>query len=65
MAKLPSSAKIIIELQPQKSSKAWELKIDGKYHWIPFSCINAYNPVTMEISIGTWILKQKGIKFKV
>lgn len=61
-----NSAKLTLELQPEKKTKAWNIKIvDQGYYWVPFSCIKGYNPVTLEITIETWILKQKSIKFKV
>lgn len=60
-------AKLVLEYDPRKESRAWLIKITGeeKEHWMPYSCITAYLPATKEISIKVWILKQKNIKFKL
>lgn len=60
-------ARLKLEYGPLKKERAWLVKLttEQKEHWIPYTCITAYTPATKEISIQTWILKQKNIKFKV
>lgn len=61
-----NSAKIVLTEQPTRKEKAWEIKVkDQGTYWVPFTCIKDYKPATLEILIETWMLKQKGIKFKV
>lgn len=59
-------AKLILTDIPTQKPLAWKIKI--KDHpvevWIPYSCIKAYLPATKEITIQTWILREKGIKYK-
>lgn len=60
------SAKLILTVKPTKTVKAWliDIKDQGQF-WIPFTFIAGFNPVSMQIEIDTWILDQKGIKYKV
>lgn len=58
-------AKFILTELPTKQPLAWKIDIpDQGAFWLPYSTITAWNPATKEITIRTWILKQKGIKYK-
>lgn len=60
------TARIKLQTDPYKMAKAWNIDLgdQGKF-WIPYTCIFSYNPITKTAEIETWILQQKGIKFKV
>lgn len=61
-----SVAKLKLVSQVTKTDKAWLINIEDQgEHWIPFVFIKEYKPWIHEIKIDTYILEQKGIKFKV
>lgn len=61
-----SAAKFKLITDPIKTSKAWLCNIEGVgSNWIPFTFIKAWSPATKEIKIDTFILRQKGIKYKL
>jgi hypothetical protein len=67
---MANTAKLVLACDPLKKERAWFCNIndqpEGKNcHWIPYSSIKDWNPATKEIKIEIWMLKQKGIKFKV
>lgn len=50
---------------PTKKPEAWKIDIENQgAFWIPYSCITAYDPNTKMITVKSWILKEKGIKYK-
>jgi hypothetical protein len=58
-------AKLTLIEIPTQQPKAWYINIkDQGKHWVPYSCIKSYLPATKEITIQTWILREKGIKYK-
>lgn len=62
------TAKITLIDKPEKSesgkARLFQVKGQGDY-WIPETCFFGYNPATKQAEIETWILQQKGIKYKV
>lgn len=61
-----STAKLILTGQPVKTAKAWQINIKEQgFFWIPFTFIQEYKPWLKEIMIDTFILDEKGIKYKV
>lgn len=59
-------AKLKLTELPTQKPLAWKLAIKDHHEqvWIPYSCIKGWIPATNEITIQTWILRQKGIKYK-
>lgn len=61
-------AKITLTEKPEKSpsglARLFKVKDQGEF-WIPETCFFGYNPVTKQAEIETWILHQKGIKYKL
>lgn len=61
-------AKITLIEKPEKSesglARLFKVKDQGDY-WIPETFFFGYNPVTKQAEIETWILHQKGIKYKL
>lgn len=60
------SAKLTLDKLPKKVGRAWCVNIanQGEY-WIPDTFVKEFDPVTRIIMVDTWILDQKGIKYKV
>jgi len=62
---MTNRAKLILTEQPTKTDKAWKLNIkDQGEFWIPFTFIQGYTPWNREIIIDSFILDEKGIKYK-
>ena len=40
-------------------------KASKEEHWIPTSCIQAFDPNSLQVTIETWILIKKDINFNV
>jgi hypothetical protein len=58
------TAPIKLKTQPFKKDKAWQITpATTTPFWVPFSVVNAYNPVTMIIRIETWWLNKNNIKY--
>lgn len=63
---MSNKAKITLTEKPEKRGGAYLLKIkDQKDIFIPATFFFGYNPGTKQAEIETWILDQKGIKYKV
>lgn len=57
--------KIILFTAPIKSGGASKIVLDDlTVHWIPNSFIKGYDFLHKELTIDTFILKQKNIKYK-
>jgi hypothetical protein len=65
---MPEIAKITLLEKPEKSesgkARLFKVKDQGDY-WIPETYFFGYNPATKQAEVETWILHQKGIKYKV
>lgn len=61
-----STAKLKLTEPPVKWEKSWTINIlnQGCFN-IPYTFVQGYNPGPKEIIVDTWILDQKGIKYKV
>ena len=61
------SARLQLSVLPKKQGKAWLIDILGvrERYWIPDTFVKEFNPVQKTITIDTWILDKKGIKYKV
>lgn len=63
-----NTAKLTVTESPVKTDKAWLIKLNDQAepeYWIPKFYIAGYKPWIKEIEIETFILIDKGIKFKV
>lgn len=60
-------AKMELQYEPTKGTRAWLCKfVDHPIEvWLPYSTITAWQPATKQMNVQAWILKQKGIKYKV
>lgn len=65
---MADTAKITLLEKPEKSesgkARLFKIKDQGE-HWIPETYFFGYNPGTKQAEIETFILNQKGIKYKV
>jgi hypothetical protein len=63
---MKNTAKIRVLSKPEKVGNARLLKIESQGDfYIPETCFFGYNPYLDEAEVETWILDQKGIKYKV
>lgn len=60
--------KITLTEKPEKSqsgmARLFKIKDQGEFY-IPETCFFGYNPVTKQADVEIWVLRQKGIKFKL
>jgi hypothetical protein len=58
-------AKLTLDVMPKKIGNAWFIKTPTGEHWIPDTFVSEFNPLNKSITIDTWILDKKGIKYKL
>lgn len=60
------TAKVKIFELGLKRAKSWFVKFtDGPGEWVPYSVIQGYNPITKQLTVETWWLNNRGIKYNL